>query len=115
MVTRQSHNSVYDKATRGHFQEYGSDSLVLLARHVGQVGIVSPTTIPLFTYLNGEQNKVSGRPGGDIKVDVRVLVQRWEGGEGGRGICTDGCPVSGHIRGAGGGGASRQQPLLPSL
>ncbi|CAK6959770.1 Hypothetical predicted protein [Scomber scombrus] len=30
------------------------------------------------------------------------LAWRWEEGEGGGGICTDGCPVAGHIRGAGG-------------
>ncbi len=43
VVTRQSHNSVYDLAMRAHFQEYSSDRLMLLARYVGQIGIISLT------------------------------------------------------------------------
>lgn len=81
VVSCKSHNSVYDLATKAHFQEYRSDILVLLARYVGQVGIVSLTKIPLFTYLNVEQDKVINRPGSDIKADVKVWRR---GGKGAR-------------------------------
>lgn len=55
---------------------------MLLARYVGQVGIISLTTIPVFTYLNGEEDKVRGGPGSDIKVGhegVGVEVGRGRG------------------------------------
>lgn len=86
MVTRQSHNSlcVYDLATRAHFQEYNSDSLVLLAQYVGQVGIIFLTKIAVFAYINVEQGKAIDRPCSDIIVDVKI----WRRGRG-RGLRRD--------------------------
>lgn len=53
-----------------HSQEFGSDNLPLLTNYVGQVGIISLTNTPVFTYLNVEQDKVTDSPGNDIMADA---------------------------------------------
>lgn len=73
-----SHNSVYDLVTTAHFQEFSSDSLLLSTRYVGQVGIISLTKIPVFTYLNGEQDEVTDR--GLVMTSWQMRERDWRGG-----------------------------------
>jgi len=51
----------------------------------------------------------------NVEVYREGLEYKWEWGEGGGGICTDGCPFAGHIIGAGGQADTATAAPLPLI